>query len=126
ILFVSDMTYMVIPNKILLFFLPFFILMRIISPITPWYDAIIGAIVGFLLIAFIILVSHGGMGAGDMKLFGVLGVVLGLKLTLLSFFMAAFLGALIGGIFMLVKKIKRKEPIPFGPYIVCGTLLSYF
>src|SRR5690625_3860285 len=69
ILFVTDMTYMLIPNKILLFFLPIFILMRILSPLTPWYDPIIGAFVGFLLIAVIIFVSKGGMGAGDMQLF---------------------------------------------------------
>lgn len=126
IIFVSDITYMLIPNKILLFFLPFFILMRFLSPLTPWYDAIIGAIVGFGLIALIIIVSQGGMGAGDMKLFGVIGIVLGWKNVLLAFFIAAFLGAFIGGILMLVNKVKKKQPIPFGPYIVIGALISYF
>jgi leader peptidase (prepilin peptidase)/N-methyltransferase len=126
IIFVSDITYMLIPNKILLFFLPFFILMRFLSPLTPWYDAIIGAIVGFGLIALIIIVSQGGMGAGDMKLFGVIGIVLGWKNVLLAFFIAAFLGAIIGGILMLVNKVKKKQPIPFGPYIVIGALISYF
>src|SRR5699024_2642767 len=97
-----------------------------LSPLTPWYDAIIGAIVGFGLIALIIIVSQGGMGAGDMKLFGVIGIVLGWKNVLLAFFIAAFLGAFIGGILMLVNKVKKKQPIPFGPYIVIGALISYF
>src|SRR5699024_9009331 len=44
---VADIAYMVIPNKILLFFLPLIILMRIISPLVPWYDALIGAAVGY-------------------------------------------------------------------------------
>lgn len=126
ILFVSDITYMLIPNKILLFFLPLFILMRIISPLTPWNDAIIGAIVGYVLIAIIILASKGGMGAGDMKLLGLLGIVLGWQQTLLTFFIAAFLGAVIGGCLMLLNKVKKQEPIPFGPYIALGALLSYF
>ncbi len=126
IIFVSDITYMLIPNKILLFFLPFFIMLRILAPLTPWYDAIIGAIVGFGLIALIIIVSQGGMGAGDMKLFGVIGIVLGWKKVLLAFFIAAFLGAIIGGILMVVDKVKKKQPIPFGPYIVVGALVSYF
>ena len=126
IIFVSDITYMVIPDKVLLFFLPFVILMRILSPLTPWHDAIIGSVVGFGLIVLIIIVSQGGMGAGDMKLFGVIGIVLGWKNVLLTFFIAAFLGAIIGGILMLVNKVKKKQPIPFGPYIVVGALVSYF
>jgi len=126
ILFVSDITYMLIPDKVLLFFLPIFILLRIISPLHPWYDAIIGAVVGFFLIALIILLSKGGMGAGDMKLFGVLGIVLGWKNILLTFFIAAFLGAIIGGVLMLLNKVGKRQPIPFGPYIVIGSLISYF
>jgi len=109
-----------------LFFLPFFIILRIISPLDPWYDALIGGSVGFLLIMIIILVSKGGMGAGDMKLFGVLGIILGWKLTLLTLFIASLVGAVIGGILMATKKIKRGQPIPFGPYILLGALISFF
>lgn len=126
IVFVSDITYMVIPDRLLLFFLPLFIIMRIYEPLTPWYDSILGAIVGFGLVFIIIVVSRGGMGAGDMKLFGLLGIVLGWKLTLLAFFLSAFIGAVIGGLLMLFKKVKRKQPIPFGPYIVVATLITYF
>src|SRR5690625_653056 len=125
ILVVTDLTYMLIPNKILLFFLPFFIILRIISPLDPWYDAIIGGVVGYVLIMIIILVSKGGMGAGDMKLLGVLGIVLGWKLTLLVFFIGTFAGALIGGLLMVTKRLKRGEPMPFGPYLLFGAILSY-
>lgn len=126
IVVVTDISYMLIPNKILLFFLPLIIVARIISPLTPWYDAIIGGVVGFLLIAIIILVSNGGMGAGDMKLLGIIGIILGWQNTLLTFFFAALLGAIVGGMLLLFKIIKRKQPIPFGPYIVIGALISYF
>ncbi|MBO1003373.1 prepilin peptidase [Pseudogracilibacillus auburnensis] len=126
IIVVTDLSYMVIPNKILLFFLPFFILLRTLSPLEPWYNAVFGAAIGFLLIALIIFFSKGGMGAGDMKLFGVLGVVLGIGNVLLTFFIAACLGAIIGSILMIVKRVNRKQAIPFGPYIVVGALISYF
>lgn len=126
IIFVSDYYYMLIPNKILLFFLPIFIILRIFIPLDPWYDAVIGAVVGYVLLAVIILISKGGMGAGDMKLFGVMGFVLGWKNILLTFFLAALFGALIGGFLMMIKKVKRGEPIPFGPFIVLGALISYF
>lgn len=126
IIFVTDITYMLIPNKILIFFLPLLIIMRIISPTEPWYDAIIGAVVGFGILALIIIVSKGGMGAGDMKLFALLGIVLGWKATLLTLFMASLFGAIIGGILIFIRKNSRKQPIPFGPYIIVASIISYF
>lgn len=126
ILFVSDLTYMIIPNKVLLFFLPLFIILRMIEPLTPWTTSITGAVVGFSMIAFIILISKGGMGAGDMKLFGVLGIVLGLKNVLLTFFLATIIGAVFGLGLLLFKKVKRNQSIPFGPFIVAAAIISYF
>lgn len=126
IISVTDMAYMTIPDKILLFFFPIFILLRIISPLDPWYDALIGAVAGYLLIALIILISNGGMGAGDMKLFFVIGIVLGWKDVLLTFFVAALLGAVIGMFLKLLQKVKAKQPIPFGPYIAVAAVVTYF
>jgi len=126
IVFVSDMFYMLIPNKVLLFFLPLFIVLRIFIPLDPWYDMIIGAGVGYVLLAIIIIISKGGMGAGDMKLFGVIGIVLGWKNILLTFFLAALFGAIVGGSLMILKRVKKGEPIPFGPFIVLGAIISYF
>lgn len=126
IVFVTDITYMLIPNNVLVFFLPFILVMRMVSQLTPWYDALIGAGVGLVVLGTIIVVSRGGMGAGDMKLFGVIGVVLGWQATLLTLFVAAFLGAMIGSAIIVIQKTDRKQPIPFGPYIVLAALLSYF
>lgn len=126
IILVSDITYMLIPNKVLLFFLPLFIMMRIIQPLEPWWSALIGGGIAFLLLAIIILVSKGGMGAGDMKLFGLLGIVLGLSKVLLTFFLSCLLGAVIGMCLLFFKIIKRKQPIPFGPFIIAATIISYF
>ncbi|WP_249870873.1 prepilin peptidase [Oceanobacillus saliphilus] len=126
IIVVSDITYMLIPNKVLLFFLPLFIGMRIIEPSDPWWSAIGGAMIGFGLIFMIILISRGGMGAGDMKLFGVLGIVLGMEKVLLAFFLSCLIGAVIGMVLILFKIIERKQPVPFGPYIVVAALITYF
>lgn len=126
IIFVTDMSYMLIPNKILLVFLPFLITMRIVVPLEPWYNAIIGGVVGYGLVALIILLSKGGMGAGDMKLLGVLGIVVGMGNVLLTFFLAALFGAIVGGILMVFQKVKRRQAIPFGPYIILATIITYF
>ncbi len=126
IIIVSDINYMLIPDKILVWFAGIFLLERIIWPLNPWWDSIIGASSGFLLLLIIALVSKGGIGGGDIKLYALLGFVLGFKLVLLSFFLSTLFGAGIGGLALIFKIVKRKQPIPFGPFIAAGTLTAYY
>ncbi|RTR27320.1 prepilin peptidase [Robertmurraya yapensis] len=126
IIFVSDITYMLIPDKILIVFAGIFLLERFIVPLTPWWDSLLGAVIGFTLLLVIAIVSKGGMGGGDIKLFALIGFVLGTKTMLLSFFLATLFGGIVGGIALLFKLIERKKPIPFGPFIALGTLVAYF
>ncbi|WP_050181216.1 prepilin peptidase [Domibacillus robiginosus] len=125
IIVVSDFAYMLIPDKILLFFLPLFVVMRVIDPLDPWWDALLGAAVGFVLLLLIAVVSRGGIGGGDIKLFGVLGFVLGTKLVLLTFLLSCFFGAAIGLILMAAGIVKRGKPMPFGPYIALAATIAY-
>jgi leader peptidase (prepilin peptidase) / N-methyltransferase len=126
IIIVSDIHYMLIPDKILIWFAGVFLLERIFMPLSPWWDSLLGAVTGFTLLLIIALVSKGGMGFGDVKLYAVLGFVLGVKLVLLSFFLSTLFGAVIGGFALLFKIVKRKQPIPFGPFIAAGTLTAYY
>lgn len=124
IVLVADVKFMIIPDRVLLFFLPLFIGLRILSPLTPWYDSVIGFVVGFALIAIIILVTNGGMGAGDMKLLAVMGVVAGWD-VLAVFFYATFIGAVSGLFLLWTGVITRKDPYPFGPSLVMAGLGVY-
>jgi leader peptidase (prepilin peptidase) / N-methyltransferase len=126
IIIVSDINYMLIPDKILIWFAGIFLLERIVWPLAPWWDSLLGAGTGFVLLLMIALVSKGGMGGGDIKLYALLGFVLGFKLVLLSFFLSTLFGAVIGGLALLFKIVKRKQPIPFGPFIAAGTLTAYY
>jgi leader peptidase (prepilin peptidase) / N-methyltransferase len=126
IITVSDIKYMLIPDKILLFFAGIFLLERIFIPLSPWWDSLLGATIGFTLLLAISIVSKGGMGGGDIKLYALLGFILGTKLVLMSLFIATLLGALIGMIGIGLGLVERKKPIPFGPFIAVGTLIAYF
>lgn len=125
IITVSDIHYMIIPDKILLWFAGIFLLERMIWPLTPWWDNLLGAVTGFLLLLIIAVVSK-GMGFGDVKLYALIGFVIGFKLVLLSFFLATLFGAVIGGLALLLRIVKKRQPIPFGPFIAAGTLTAYF
>ncbi|WP_251634779.1 prepilin peptidase [Neobacillus niacini] len=126
IIIVSDIHYMIIPDKILIWFAGIFLLERIFWPLSPWWDSLLGAVTGFTLLLVIALISKGGMGMGDVKLYALLGFVMGFKLVLLSFFLSTLFGAVIGGFALIFKIVKRKQPIPFGPFIAAGTLTAYY
>lgn len=126
IIFVTDISYMLIPNKIIFFFMFMFILLIIIKPLNPWWDSITGTVIGFGIPLVITLISKGGMGGGDIKLFGIIGFLMGSKGVILAFIFSTFYGALFGFVGLVFGRLKQRKPIPFGPFIAFGTLTSYF
>ncbi|MBM7648940.1 leader peptidase (prepilin peptidase)/N-methyltransferase [Bacillus ectoiniformans] len=126
IITVSDLAYMLIPDKILLFFSVFFVIGRMLMPLDPWWDSLLGAASGFLLLLLIALVTNGGMGGGDIKLFAVIGFVMGTKNVFLVFFFACAIGAVIGLFLMFFGIVKRGKPMPFGPFIAIAAIVVLF
>jgi prepilin signal peptidase PulO-like enzyme (type II secretory pathway) len=75
----------------------------------------------------IVLATRGkGMGVGDVKLVFFMGLVLGWPGIYLALLLSFFSGALIGIGLMLAKKKTMKSEVPFGPFLVFGTLAAVF
>ncbi|MCH4825629.1 MAG: prepilin peptidase [Planococcus sp. (in: firmicutes)] len=126
IITVSDIAYMLIPDKVLLPFAVVLLVLRFVIPLDPWWNSLLGAVVGFSLLFLIAIVSKGGMGGGDIKLFFVIGLVLGLGGTLMTLFFASVIGSIVGIVQLQVTKKGRKSPIPFGPSIAAAAIIVYF
>ncbi|HET7657890.1 MAG TPA: A24 family peptidase [Bacillales bacterium] len=127
IIFISDIRYMLIPDRVLMVFAGIFLIERLIlAPDAHWWQPFVGAGVGFIVPFLVAVVSRGNMGGGDIKLFAVLGLILGWESVLLAFFFSTFYGAFIGGIGLIIGKIRKSMPVPFGPFIVMGALTAYF
>lgn len=126
IITVSDLAYMLIPNKVLFPFAAAIAAVRLFHPASPWWSAWLGAVFGFCLLYLIAFFTKGAMGGGDIKLFFVIGLVLGIEKTFLAFFLACLFGALYGVGLMAAGKFKKRKPVPFGPFIAIGALTAYF
>jgi len=89
--------------------------------------AAIGGVVLWLLYLVLVLLYPAGMGLGDVKLAGVLGMYLG-WLGWSQLLVGAFLGFLLGGVIglglMLAGRAGRKTMIPFGPFMLAGAWLA--
>ncbi|MBI5421493.1 MAG: prepilin peptidase [Parcubacteria group bacterium] len=92
-----------------------------------WLSPLSGALLFGGLLYLIYLISRGrAMGFGDVKLgiFG--GLMLGLPLSGLAFFLSFIFGAIVGVALLLRGKKGIKDMIPFGPFVVLGILVALF
>jgi leader peptidase (prepilin peptidase)/N-methyltransferase len=90
-----------------------------------------GTIFGLGLFVAIIVLSElimkqQGMGEGDAKLMGVVGILLGLSNTILTTLLSFFVGAIFSIFALASKKAEAGAEIPFGPFIAIGAIISAF
>ena len=73
------------------------------------------------------LVHKKGMGMGDVKLAGVLGLYLGRAVAPALFF-ALILGVVAGTAIIAMKGVSegRRAKVPFGPFMAVGALIAFF
>lgn len=121
----SDLSTMLVPNVILRVTAPVLLALAYISG-ASWWAPLAGAALGFAVLATVFFLSKGGLGAGDVKLFTMIGLVLGPRDVLVALFLASLIGAIVGIGLMVTKKIGRKQPIPFVPSIALGTMLTFW
>jgi leader peptidase (prepilin peptidase)/N-methyltransferase len=97
------------------------------------YERLLGAAIGlaamWLAYFLMAIVYPGGMGFGDVKVAGVLGLFLG-WLGWGPLIVGSFSAFLLGGVFALVllasRRVTRKAGIPFGPWMLVGAWVGIF
>lgn len=88
-------------------------------------DSLLGLLAGGGTLLLITILTKGGMGGADIKLNAVYGIILGLKLSVLSLFIAFTAGALTSLLLIIFKIRGRKDVIPFSPFLSVGALISF-
>ena len=138
--FFIDLYHYIIPNEIVIFGLVSGLIFAVLKGFDfynlshyNWCflkDSGLGLLAGVLAFFLIVLLGEWfmkaeAMGMGDVKLMGVVGLFLGLELTVLSMFLAFIIGSVVS-VFLLATKIKgRKDQVPFGPFIVLGSTAAF-
>ena len=128
-IFFIDLDHQVIPDAI---DLPGILVGLLLSPWTIGVvPSVIGGILGgggFLLIGFLAgkILKKEALGGGDVKLMAMIGTFLGPQGVLITTFLGALLGAIIGSLWLKVSGKGRDTPIPFGPFLVVGAYVALF
>jgi len=132
-----DLDTMTLPNPLTQLGLVVGLVFQMVTA-TSWVEAInnlmsgiIGAVLGLWLFEAItvlgsITLGQAAMGGGDAKLAAMLGAWLGWKYLLLSGFLACAVGAFVGGGAIALGWLNRRQPMPFGPFLALGAVITLF
>ena len=119
--FIIDLRHQILPDGLNIYLGCIFLMNMFVF--LNWQFSLIGFCIGFgfpYLIALVFYFMKGevGLGGGDIKLYGVLGLYLGPVGILQNIFLSSVLGSVVTILLILLNKVDRKTPIPFGPFII--------
>ncbi|MBI3638523.1 prepilin peptidase [Candidatus Wolfebacteria bacterium] len=87
----------------------------------------IAVLSGMVVFGLIIILSRGrAMGWGDFKLVGALGLIFGWPEIIVVLILSFIVGALFGISLLIKRRKKMGDMIPFGPFLVIGSALTFF
>ncbi len=129
IVLVSDFTYFIIPDEVLLFFSIAFIIIQVFR--VGFYNTLLHICNGiflFFLMYLILLVGNKlfkreSMGGADVKIMFLFGLVLDPLLGVLTIFLGSFIALPIS---IVLYYVSRDKIIPFGPFLTLAFLFMYF
>jgi len=93
------------------------------------FSSLLGALVGLWGLDAVRFIASIGfrkeaMGAGDSKLMAGIGAWLGWPFVPLTLMLACAIGAIVGSTAIALKRVRRSQPIPFGPFLAIGAAIS--
>ncbi|MBD5143042.1 MAG: hypothetical protein HDT22_05445 [Ruminococcus sp.] len=84
-----------------------------------------GMLIGGAIVLACRLISRGGIGAGDVKLFALIGFYFGVIPAMNILFYTTFLASMIAIILLIGKKAKMKSTLALGPFVFIGLNVYY-
>lgn len=118
-----------LPDSITLPLLWLGLIVNINATFTDLQSAVIGAVLGYMILwgvywAFKLVTKKEGMGYGDFKLLAAIGAWLGWQSLPLVILFSSVVGAIVGIILIVLSRMGRSIPIPFGPYLAMAGFIA--
>ena len=119
-----DLEHHIIPNRIVVPSAVFALLLAALLRLGDLPELLIAGAGAFLFLLISALAYPAGMGMGDVKLAGVMGLFLGLSVVP-ALFLAFVLGSVVGlGMIAVQGPSARKKGVPFAPFMAAGGIVG--
>jgi leader peptidase (prepilin peptidase)/N-methyltransferase len=126
-----DLDHQIIPNAITLPGIPLGLLAGLSFGNPPLLERVVGALAGAGFLYLVLL--YGGavygqdaMGEGDLNLIALVGAFLGWKGVVVTILLGCLSGSVVGLALIGLRRLRRREHMPFGPFLVFGALVALF
>ena len=119
-----DLAHLIIPDAVTLPGIVAGAAIALLPSSIGFANAVAGACLGGGIFFLIALAYPAGMGGGDVKLIAMIGAFVGWQAVLVAIILSAFCGALIGLTLILLGLRGRRDPVPFGPFLVIGGITA--
>jgi len=87
-------------------------------------SGITGGATGFVLLLLPALIFRGGMGFGDVKMAALIGLAVGFPRVIGAVLAAIVLGGVVALVMVVFRLRKRKDAIPFGPFLAVAAMAT--
>ncbi len=126
-----DLDYQVIPNAITLPGIPLGLVGGLLLGDPPLLDRLIGTLAGagFLYLVLFyggVLYGQEAMGEGDLNLIALVGAFLGWRAVVITILVACLTGSAVGITLIALRRLTRRQHIPFGPFLGLGAAVALF
>jgi leader peptidase (prepilin peptidase)/N-methyltransferase len=126
-----DIDHQIIPNSITLPGIPLGLLAGLLIGQPPLLDRLIGTLAGtgFLYLVLFyggVLYGQEAMGEGDLNLIALVGAFLGWKAVVVTMLVGCLAGSAVGLGLMALRRLSRRQHIPFGPFLSLGAVVALF
>ena len=118
-----------LPDDLTLSLLWLGLLVNLNGTFTSLPSAVIGAVAGYLSLwsiywVFKLITGKEGMGYGDFKLLAALGAWMGWSMLPVIILLSSAVGAVVGLAMIVLAKMGKDTPLPFGPYLAGAGIIA--
>ncbi|MBI2855482.1 MAG: prepilin peptidase [Chloroflexi bacterium] len=124
VIFVIDMEHQLILNVVVYPAMPLALALSFLWPDPTPLSAMLGWAVGVGLVTLPFLLYRQGMGMGDIKLGGLIGLMAGYPHVLVALLLSVIGGGLVGSVLLLLRIKGRRDAIPFGPFMATAAFVT--
>jgi leader peptidase (prepilin peptidase)/N-methyltransferase len=121
---ITDLRYRLVLNVMVYPAMVVTLFLRLMPPGEGMVTTLVGGAIGLALFLLTALLRPGGLGAGDVKLATLIGLILGFPKVLWALALGIVAGGIAAILLLLTHRGELKSQIPYAPFLCSGAIVA--
>ena len=123
---IIDLEHRLVLNRMLIGALPVVAAVILLLGMPSPAKALLGGLIGFGVFLLLALLRPGGMGMGDVKLAGLIGLAIGVTGVAISLVVGIVAAGVAGAVLMVLHRFDRRASMAYAPYLALGAWIAMY